>query len=66
MPYYLQYSPVDGKTYGEVTALVFNTMDNPPKCDNQITFAEMPNYDNKVVDLATQTLVDNPDNRGLS
>jgi len=57
MPYYIQYRPVEDKTYGEIIAEIFNTMENPPQCENQIAFATKPDTDGKVVDLATKELI---------
>lgn len=63
MKFYVQYVPVDGQTYGLITATVSNTLaNNPPICEDQLVFDEYMDTDGMVVDLATKTLVPDPNN----
>ena len=58
--FYVQYLPVEGQTYGVITATVLSNISVPPVTEYQIEFDNYVNTDNKVVDLETKELIDDP------
>lgn len=58
--FYVQYLPVEGQTYGVITATVLSNISVSPVTEYQLQFDNYINTDGKVVDLETRTLIDDP------